>query len=522
MVFGMKDDRKVLPDSNAELKNIVLAKDKEIDRLHEEIRLLRQALFAPKSEKTCTDPSPQLPLFDIPENPSPEVEEEAPVEVPAHTRKKKGRRKIPENLPRVEVVHDIAAGEKVCACGCELSQIGEDVSEKLDIIPARIQVIRNIRPKYACKNCEGIESESGAVTIAPVPPQIIPKGMATAGLLAYILIAKFCDALPFYRQEKQFLRLGIDIPRQTMCNWAMKIAEACQTVLDLLMEDIRGGPLINIDETPVQVLNEPGRSSVSKSYMWVFRGGLIAKPIIIYQYQPTRSGDVAKLFVDDYQGVVQTDGYKGYDFLDTRIGITHVGCWVHARRKFMDAKKASSNKKTGAVDKALSMIRRLYALEKIARQKNMTPEEIYQLRQKQAKPIVIKFKKWLDKKQELTLPKGLLGKAINYCLGQWPRLENYLEDGHAGIDNNVVENAIRPFVIGRKNWLFSGTPEGAKASALLYSLIETSKANKLEPYSYLRYLFEKLPVTPADDIRKLLPTNLSQEDLNIPYVPSGV
>ncbi len=518
----MEKDQQNLPDSKTELKKIVFAKDKEIDLLNEEIRLLRLALFAPKSEKNIVGSSPQLPLFDIPENPSPESEEEPPVEVPAHTRSKKGRKKLPDDLPRVNVVHDIGEDEKVCACGCQLSRIGEDVSEKLDIIPARIQVIRNIRPKYACKSCEGVESDSGAVKIAPVPPQIIPKGMATAGLLAYILIAKFCDALPFYRQEKQFVRLGIDIPRQTMCNWTMKVADACKTVLDLLMEDIRGGPLINVDETPVQVLNEPGRSATSKSYMWVFRGGSSASPVIIYQYHPTRSGDVAKLFLNDYQGVVQTDGYKGYDFLDTWPDILHVGCWVHARRYFMDAKKASSSNKTGAADMALSMIRRLYALEKIARHKNMSPEEIYQLRQKQAKPIVEKFKNWLNEKKNGTLPKGLLGKAIKYSLGQWHRLENYLEDGNAGIDNNVVENAIRPFVIGRKNWLFSGTPQGAEASALLFSLIETAKANKLEPYSYLRYLFENLPGTPENDVRKLLPTNLTQKDLVIPDMPSGV
>ncbi len=308
-----------------------------------------------------------------------------------------------------------------------------------------------------------------------------------------------------------------------MCNWAMKATEVCKPVLELLLEDIRSGPLINMDETPVQVLNEPGRSATSKSYMWVFKGGLNEKPVIIYQYHPTRSSDVVKLFLNDgYQGIIQTDGYKGYDFLDTWPGILHVGCWVHARRKFMDAKKASSGKKTGAADMALSMIRRLYALEKIARQKNMGPSEIYDFRQNQAKPILEKFKKWLDNKKDVTLPKGLLGKAVNYSLNQWNRLESYIEDGHAGIDNNMVENAIRPFVIGRKNWLFSGTPEGAKASALLYSLIETAKANNLEPYSCLRYLFEKFPTTPATEIRNLLPTNLSQNNLILPGSPTGV
>ncbi len=521
-MIAMKNSNLNLPDSKAGLTKIVLAKIKEVERLSEENRLLRQALFAPKSEKMPVGDSPQLPLFDMPENP-PVKEDEADdkIKVPAHTRKKKGRKPLPDNLPRVDVVHDISEDKKTCACGCELSKIGEDVSEKLDIVPASIRVIRHIRPKYACKKCEGVEDEGKTVKIAPPPAQIIPKGLATAGLLAHIITAKFCDALPFYRQEKQFVRLGIDISRQSMCNWAMKAAEACKPILAMMQNDIRGGPLINVDETPVQVLNEPGRLATQKSYMWVYRGGLLEKPVVIFEYHPSRSGDIAKLFFDGYHGVVQTDGYKGYDFLDNWQGITHVACWAHARRKFMNAKKAG-NKKTGSADKALSMIRNLYALEKKARHDKLSPVEIYDMRQKYAKPVLDKFKSWLDKKKKNVVPKGLLGKAINYCLNQWCRLGNYIKDGHAGIDNNVAENAIRPFVIGRKNWLFSGTPEGAKASALMYSLIETAKANNLEPYSYLRYLFEKLPVTPVENIRSLLPTQLTQQDLVLSDSVSGV
>ncbi len=307
-----------------------------------------------------------------------------------------------------------------------------------------------------------------------------------------------------------------------MCNWAMKAADSCQPILELLLNEVRGGPLVNVDETPVQVLNEPGRSATQKSYMWVYRGGFLEKPIVIFEYHPSRSGDIAKLFLNDYQGIVQTDGYKGYDFLDNWLDIIHVACWAHARRKFMDVKKGSSNKKTGSADKALAMIRNLYALEKKARQDKLGPEEIYEMRQKHAKPILEKFKAWLDKRKNEVVPKGLLGKAVNYCLNQWCRLENYLKDGHAGIDNNVAENAIRPFVLGRKNWLFSGTPEGARASALLFTLIETAKANNLEPYSYMRYLFEKLPVTPAEKLSSLLPTQLAPQDLVLADMDSGV
>ncbi len=514
-----------LPESRDEIAKIICTKDEEIKRLEAENRLLRHSLFGSKSEKLSTGDSPQLLLFDMPE-PLAEEEEDPDKEitVPSHTRRKRGRKPLPENLPRVEVVHDIPEEEKICACGCTLSRIGEDTSEKLDIIPAKIQVVVHIRPKYACKACEGLGDDSKSVLIAPVPAQIIPKGLATAGLLAYVLVAKFCDALPFYRQEKQFVRLGIDIPRQSMCNWAMKAADACEGIMDLLHKDIRSGPLINADETTVQVLNEPGRSPTQKSYMWVFRGGSPESPVVIYQYQPSRSGDVAELFLDDYEGVVQTDGYAGYNFLDTRDDILHVGCWAHARRKFYEAKKASgnNNNKPGSADKALGMIQQLYRLEKKAKADELDAAGIKIMRQSDAKPILDKMNTWLTKRKVHVPPKSLLGKAINYSLNQWHQLVNYINNGHAGIDNNVAENAIRPFVIGRKNWLFSGTPAGAKASASIYSLIETAKANNLEPYAYLRYLFEKLPTTTGTDLQHLLPTVLKPQDLLLTGQVTGV
>ncbi len=519
----MKNTQRDLPKSKTELTQKLVEAVREIERLSDENRLLRHALFAPKTEKKhLSGKYLQLHLFDIEEQLPEDTSENDKITVPAHTRRKRGRKPLPDDLPRIEVIHDIPEKDKTCACGCTLTCCGEEVSEKLDIVPAQIRVIRHIRPQYACKSCEGVKDSGKTVKIAPPPAQIIPKGIVTAGLLAHILVAKFCDALPFYRQEKQFIRLGIDIPRQSMSNWAMKASEACQDMFKLLLKDIRGGPLINIDETPVQVLNEPGRSAKQKSYMWLFRGGIPEKPVIIFKYYPTRSGDVPKLFLDDYQGVVQTDGYKGYDFLDNRIGILHVACWAHARRKFMDAKKGNGSKKPGSADKALAMIRLLYALEKKARTDGLSSDEIYKMRQQYAKPIVVKFKRWLNKKKDATPPKNLLGKAVNYCLNQWHRLENYLNDGNAGIDNNVAENAIRPFVLGRKNWLFSGTPKGAHASAMLFSLIETAKANKLEPYKYLRYLFEKLPVTGKENLRNLLPTNLKQDDLALSNLASGV
>ena len=255
--------------------------------------------------------------------------------------------------------------EKQCDCGCLKDCIGQEVSEQLDIIPAKIQVIRNIRLKYACKNCEGVESDGPTVTIARMPKQIIPKCIGTPGLIAFILTAKFVDALPFYRQEKQFLRIGVKISRATMCNWAQKVAQSCEILLMMLKKEILSGPLINIDETPVQVLKEPGKTSKSKSYMWVFRGGTQEHPGILFEYHPTRAGDVAAAFLKGYKGVVQTDGYSGYGFIDRTLGIIHMGCWAHLRRKFFDVVKAAAKiendkKKPGTADQAMKYIRKLY------------------------------------------------------------------------------------------------------------------------------------------------------------------
>ena len=486
--------------------------------LREQVRLLRAQLFGRKTEKRHgVKDDGQALLFDEAEAYS-FVEEEngQETEIKAHKRRKRGRKPLPADIPRVDVIHDLSEEDKVCACGCMKKRIGEEVSEQLDIIPAKIQVIRNIRYKYVCKNCEGVEAEEPAVKIAPAPVQLIAKSIATSGLLAHVLTSKFVDALPFYRQESQLSRLGIDIPRSTMCRWAMKVAQRCNPLLELLHQEIRSGPLINIDETTVQVMKEPNRSNKTKSYMWIFRGGDPDGPALIYQYHPTRSGDIVSEYLKGYQGYVQTDGYVGYDFLDHMTGIIHVGCWSHARRGFMDVIKASGKRslaksRTSNAERAVKYIRKLYGIEKDAKEKGLNYEELHEERQKYAKPILDELKEYLEELSLKTPPKGLLGKAVSYTLKQWNRLVGYLEDGRIRPDNNLAENAIRPFVVGRKNWLFSGHPNGAKASAILYSLIETAKANSLEPYHYLRHVFDRLPLAKSvNDYKALLPNRLSK------------
>ena len=524
----MRLDVHSLPDDPTELKHIIATLSSSYqDKLHhleEQVRLLRNEIFGRKSEKHLPPQNErQQRLFDETDGGS-EAEEaspsqgQAPILVAPHQRRKAGRKPLPADLPRIEVIHDIPESDKQCACGTPLSRIGEEVCEKLDIIPAKVRVIRHIRYKYACKGCEGVESTAPTVLIAPLPPQLIPKTMATAGLLAHIVVSKFEDALPFHRQSKQLARLGIDLPRATLCNWARQVAERASPLADLMDRAIREGPIVNIDETTVQVLQEPGRSDTQKSYMWIFRGGDPERPVLRYQYHPTRAGSVPLNYLEGFKGYVQTDGYNGYDALGRKPGIVMVGCWAHARRKFHEVLKAASAqvvKRKLAAEEALEFIGKLYRIEKEARTKELSAPALCELRQQLVQPVLEELKHWLEEKAPLTPPGGLLGKAIGYTLNQWPRLIAYLQDGRLRPDNNLVENAIRPFVVGRKNWLFSGHPRGAAASAFLYSLIETAKANGLKPYAYLRYLFDQLPLaTTEDDYRSLLPPYMDASRLN--------
>ena len=494
----------------------------EIAILKERIRSLQDRLFGRKSEKSHHDDG-QLSLFDLPEEtllPVESARDDNEIAVAAHKRKKNnGRQPIPDNLPRIDKIHDLSDAEKQCGCGCTKTCIGQEISEQLDIIPAKIQVIRNIRLKYACKVCEGVDDDGPTVAIARMPDQIIPKCIGTPGLIAFVLVAKFVDHLPFYRQEKQFLRIGVDISRATMCNWARKIGESFDILLDMLKKEIHAGPLINIDETPVQVHNEPGKSNQSKSYMWIFKGGTPEAPSIIFEYHPSRAGEVAAAFLKGYQGVVQTDGYSGYDFIEHIKEILIMGCWAHVRRKFIAVEKASGKPadpaKPGITGQALKHIRKLYEFERENKKRGLTGNELVKERQEKSAPVMADLKKLLDTSVCHVPPQTLLGKAINYALNQWHRLVVYLETPHVTLDNNLVENAIRPFAIGRKNWLFSGTPEGAAASAAIFSLIETAKANGLEPYWYLRYLLENLPEAMTDDdFKALLPQYIDRSLLD--------
>ncbi len=509
-------DVAALPNNIEELKLLVAKLGNENARLElkaevlsDELELLRYKIFGRRSEKLTEEERLQMHLFDEAEQGSAKEKPVETIEVSPHQRRKRGRRPLPESLRREEIVHDIPEEEKVCSCGAALVRIGEDTSERLGFVPAKVWAIRHIRPKYVCKACEGEEGEK-AVKIASPALQLIPKSIATPSLLAYILVSKFCDALPFYRQEKQFRRIGIDIPRSTMCRWAVEVGRQCEPLIELMHREVRAGPLIQMDETTVQVMGEAGRSNTSKSFMWVIRGGPPEHPVLLYQYHPSRSAKVPLAYLKDYEGYLQTDGYSGYDDAGAQPGIVHTGCWAHVRRKFSDAQKPS--RRVGSAEEAIARIAKFYEIEKRLRALELPDEEFVKRRKKEVEPILKGFHSWLEKKSLQVPPSTLLGKAVSYALSQWEKLKRYLDEAFLTPDTNLVENAIRPFVLGRKNWLFSGSPQGAFASAALYGLIETAKANGLEPYWYLRHIFERLPyASTKKDFRKLLPPYLQPD-----------
>jgi transposase len=491
---------------NAQLRreNVELAKRVEI--LAEQIAWLKQRFFGRRSEALSDAEQRQLRMFDEAESSAESPIEPQPlIRVPEHERQRPKRRPLPQALPREEVVIEIPEEQKRCACGAQLVRIGEEVSEKLDVIPPQLRVIRTIRPKYACHSCEGSGDEDRpAVRIAPMPPAIIDKGIASAGLLAYIVTGKFCDSLPLYRQEKQFARIGVELSRRTMADWMIAASEACAPLMKLLEARVRSGPLLQLDETRLQVLGEPGRADTTKSFMWVARGGPPEAPVILFHYAPSRGAQVARQMLGDYQGYLQTDGYEVYDQVcDGAKNVVHVGCLAHVRRDFHDAHKNS--KKAGSAEEALATIARVYRVEKL-RELYKDPQEFAAERRRQVEPILLEFHRWLERRFTEVAPETLLGKAVGYALRQWPKLIRYLEHPAIGPDTNAVENGIRPFVVGRKNWLFSGSPRGATASATLFSIIETARANGKEPYWYLRQLFEELPMARSEaDILRLSP-----------------
>lgn len=476
----------------------------DLDRAYLIIRQLKQQHFGRKSEKLDVE-LPLLPglqnLFDEAGiEPADEPEEETPEQLAEQeiTKKKKpGRRPLPQHLPRERVIHDLPEAEKQCkCCGHQMVKFGEETSEQIGYIPAQLKVLVHVRNKYACKACEE------GVTLAPMPPQPIPKSIASAGLLAHVLVSKYADHLPLYRQSDMWARLDIDISRATMSGWVLKCGTLLAPLVDLMRLNIINHDYARADETTLQVLNEPGRKAKDKSFMWVFMNEGLPQKSIVYRYDPSRKGAVAAEFLEGFKGHLQSDAYSGYKHI-CKDGIISVGCWAHARRKFVDILKIVS--KTGKATEAVAFIEKLYQIEQYAKDKALPPDKMKELRQAKSKPILDSYKAWAESTVPRVPPKNPLCGAIKYSLNNWAELTRYLGDGRLDIDNNACERAIKPFAVGRKNWLFAGNELGAKASAVIFSLIETCETNGIEPETYLKHALENIHTT--KDLSKLLPFN---------------
>jgi transposase len=482
-------------------------------QLYEQIRLARQRQFGRSSE---AHPG-QAGLFDEAEAEtaaSPEAADSVELPAPATrptsavstTRRRGKRQPLPPELPRIEVIHEVPEAERCCPCGTPLVEIGEEISEQLDIVPMQVRVLRHIRKRYGCPQGDT------APQVAAVPPQVLPKSNASNDLLAMLLTTKYVDGLPLARFEYILGRAGVAVPRQTLARWVIGTAQALQPIANLLRDHLLGGDIIHMDETPVQVLKEPGRAASSDSYMWVQRGGPPGHPAILFDYDPSRSGQVPLRLLEGWQGYLMTDGWDAYNAVVAKQALTHLGCWAHARRYFVEAAKLLPPGKSGHAAQALTVIARLYAIEKTHRDR---PEaERLSARQTASQAVLLEFRAWLDAVRPTVPPGTALGKALGYLHQQWPRLIRYIERGDLPMDNNAAENAIRPFVVGRKAWLFADTPAGANASALIYSLVETAKANGLEPYLWLRHVLRNLPTAnTVEHFEALLPWNCNLGNL---------
>lgn len=482
----------------------------KVETLEHQLFLFRNARFGRKSEKDAE--SGQLSLqFDEADDTQvePEVIETPESETITYTRPKKakGRQKLPASLPYVEKVYDIPESLKSCACGCSMTEIGEERSEQIDIVPQMAFRVVHVRKKYACKKCE----ENIQVAKAPIQP--IPQSVASAGMLAHVIDGKFNRHMPLYRQEDIFNRAGLSVTRATLSHWVIKSAALLNPLVKLMTDIIHNYDIAWADETPLQVLKDKDKKSQSKSYMWLFIGGPPEQRSFIYHYHATRATQVAMDFFEDFKGYLHADCYNAYTTLGKQVGIYHVACMAHARRYFMDIVRQTKKQK-GLAFQVVELIGKLYHLEKLLKEANANPDEIKLKREDKARPIFLQIKKLLDDNLTKVPPQSPLGKAVAYMLSHWQALNHYLLDGRLEIDNNRSERSIKPFVIGRKNWLFHGNDKGARAGATLYSLIETCKAHQVDIFAWLKHALTYMHQ--ADTLEKmeaLLPFNVKPEDL---------
>jgi transposase len=413
---------------------------------------------------------------------------------PAQPKKIAVRAHLPLELPRVRITHE--PDNTVCPCGCQMKRIGEDVAEKLDYVPGTFQVEQHVRGKWVCSACEKIVQ-------APVPPHVIDKGIPTAGLLAHILTSKYAHHLPLYRQEEIYTRAGVPIPRSSMAEWVGACGVKLQPLADALKTLLLKRSVLHADETPMPTLR-PGLKKTHRSYLWAYgTTGYDPDPVVIYDFAVGRSGEHARAFLGEWRGKLVCDDFSGYKalFVGDRAS-TEVGCTAHARRKFHDL---YANNRSQIAQEALKYYQALYDVERKAKEQELDAPARVALRQVEAAPETEKLHAWLTKRLVEVAPKSATAKAIKYSLKRWTALTRYLNDGELPIDNNWLENRIRPIALGRASWLFAGSDRAGRRAAVVMTLIQTARLHGLDPYTYLRDVLERLPLTPASQIGELLP-----------------
>jgi transposase/uncharacterized coiled-coil protein SlyX len=503
-----------------ELKELCVRQQQEIAKLNtklenlmEQIRLGQKQRFGSSSEKT--DPN-QLNLFNEAESESQVLLAEPTFETITYKRTKQTghREKMLKDLPVEIIEYHLTDAERVCkCCGNFMHVMSTEVRQELIFVPAQVKVLKHVRDVCSCRKCEH-EAINTPVVTAPMPEPVLKGSLASPSSMAYIMSQKYVDGMPLYRQEQQLARLGIELSRQTLANWMLHGSNRWLTHLyDRMHHHLLKQDILHADETKLQVLREPGRAAETNSYMWLYRTGRIGPPIILYEYQMTRAGEHPRKFLAGFKGYLLVDGYAGYNKVQN---VTLVGCWAHARRGFADALKSlpkTQRDAAVAAKEGLNFCNKLFAIERDL--SKATPDERHKTRLLRSRPVLDVFLAWLKTQSARTLPKSSFGQAINYCLNQWEKLEAFMLDGRLEIDNNRSERSIKPFVIGRKAWLFSNTPRGAKASSVIYSIVETAKENGLKPFDYLTYIFERLPNVDIKDpsvLDELLPWSANLPD----------
>jgi transposase len=534
-----------LPDDPVLLKQMIVrirteaAEQLEAQRLRLEaekqaaIDAILRRFYGPRSE--AFDPT-QLLMFGVtvaPDTPiDPASEEAAAVEAESGQKltsrrinhHKHGRRKLPDHLPRRQIIHDLTDEQKKCpCCGEARACIGSETSEQLEYIPAKFEVLQHIRHKYACKHCGDGKCATcdgkAHIDIAAKEAQPIEKGLPGPSLVAYVITSKLGDHLPLYRLETIFDRSSIDIARSTMCAWMLAAGKLVKPLTDLIADRVRQSQVIHTDETRVPVQDGTTKGKCKSGRIWTYVGDE-ANPFVVYDYTPDRTRAGPTAWLQKFSGYLQADAYGGYDGIYATGGVTEVACWAHARRKFFDARETDGVRAA----QMLAMVAKLYAVEDEAKAKiaeflaedtaalsDERHEIIRALRQEKSQPILMEIKAWLDREKEIVLPRSPVAQAIQYTLNQWDALCRYTEHGFLSIDNNAAERALKRVAIGRKNWLFAGTDAAGASHARLWTLIASAERHGVDPQAYLRSVLAKIGSTPLSEVGQFLPDVWKQE-----------